>query len=129
MMGRLAQEGKLPQPGVGVLDGDQADAPGCVRLPGDDAPERVVFLGLRARNWGSLHERFQIGAGDLHTYLEDALLNADFHRWPSLVGDRILKSSTSVWETMTTEWCRLCLTEEDMNAIVAAIQRVLPAGT
>jgi predicted ATPase len=128
MMGRLAIDGKLPQPGIGVLDGDQADSAGCVRLPGDDAPERVVFLGLRGRNWGSLHERFGVGAGDLHTYLEDALLSPDFHRWPTLVGDRILKSSTSVWETMATEWCRLCLTDDARDVIVEAIQAALPVG-
>lgn len=128
MMGKLADNGKLPQPGLGVLDGDQEDLPGCVRLPGNDAPERVVFLGLREHNWGRLHERFGIGAGDLHTYLEDAVLNPDFHRWPSLVGDRILKSATSVWETMATEWCRECLTEAERDAVVGAIQGALPAG-
>lgn len=127
MMGRLASEGKLPHPGIAILDGDQVGAPGCVRLPGEDAPERVVFLGLRERNWSNLHERFGIGAGDLHTYLEDALLNPDFHRWPSLVGDRILKSATSVWEIMTTEWCRTCLTDASRDEIVEAIQSVLPA--
>lgn len=128
MMGNLAANAKLPQPGIGVLDGDQPEAPGCIRLPGGDAPERVVFLGLRERNWGHLHERFGIGAGDLHTYLEDALLNADFHRWPSLVGDRILKSATSVWETMATEWCRECLTDTARDLVAEAIQGVLPAG-
>jgi hypothetical protein len=97
-------------------------------LPGNDAPERVVFLGLRDRNWGSLHDRFGIGAGDLHTYLEDAILNADFHRWPSLVGDRILKSATSVWETMATEWCRECLTDEARDSVVDAVKAALPAG-
>jgi len=128
MMGRLANEGKLPQPGLGVLDGDQQESEGCVRLPGNDAPERVVFHGLRGHNWGRLHERFGIGAGDLHTYLEDALLNPDYHRWPSLVGDRILKSATSVWETMATEWCRECLITADRDVIVSEIQGAQPAG-
>jgi predicted ATPase len=128
MMGKLACDGKLPKPGIGVLDGDQQDSQGCVRLPGNEAPERVVFLGLREHNWGNLHERFGIGAGDLHTYLEDALLNADFHRWPSLVGDRILKSSSSVWETMATEWCRVCLTEAERNRIVGTIKGILPVA-
>ncbi|WP_257311378.1 ATP-dependent nuclease [Geothrix fuzhouensis] len=128
MMGKLAAAGKLPQPGLGVLDGDQAAADGCARLPGEDAPERVVFLELRDRNWGNLHDRFGIGAGDLHTYLEDAVLSPDFHRWPSLVGDRILKSATSVWETMATEWCRECLADDDRDMVVDAVKTILPAG-
>ncbi|QUO30648.1 hypothetical protein KEH57_26010 [Burkholderia cenocepacia] len=77
---------------------------------------------------GNLHERFGIGAGDLHTYFEDTLLNPDFHRWPTLVGDRILKSGTSVWETMVTEWCRICLTDDVRDGIVSAIQQTLPVG-
>lgn len=127
VMGRLASEGKLPTKGLAILDGDQEASQGCHRLPGNDAPERVVFTGLRERNWGRLHERFGIGAGDLHTYLEDAVLNPDFHRWPSLVGDRILKSATSVWETVVTEWCRECLLDVDRDGLVGAIRATLPA--
>lgn len=126
VMGQLAASDKLPHRGLAILDGDQEAAAGCERLPGGDAPERVVFLALRAKNWGQLHERFGIGAGDLHTYLEDAVLNPDFHRWPSLVGDRIIKSSASVWEVMATEWCRTCLADADRDSLVAAIQAKLP---
>jgi len=39
---------------VFFLDADNAAAPGCVLLPGDDAPERVVFKGLKAGKWGNL---------------------------------------------------------------------------
>ena len=126
VMGKLASENKLPNRGIGVLDGDQDATVGCALLPGGDAPERVVFLGLRDKNWGQLHERFGIGAGDLHTYLEDTILNPDFHRWPALVGDRILKSGTSVWETVATEWCRNCLLDGDRDALVNAVKNVLP---
>lgn len=125
MMGKLGQDGKLPQPGLGILDGDQQLAPGCIVLPGNDTPEKVVFQGLRDVNWASLHERFGIGAGDLHTYLEDAMLNDEFHRWPTMVGDRILKSATSVWETMVTEWCRVCLDDEVRDNFVAEIKAKL----
>lgn len=129
MMGQLAYDKKLPQAGLGILDGDQPESVGCVTMPGADAPERVVFSQLREKNWGQLHERFGIGAGDLHTYLEDAILTPDFHRWTNYVGDRIVKSSTSVWEIMATEWCRICLTEAEKDKIVDAIVAILPVGT
>jgi predicted ATPase len=128
VMGQLAAENKLPNRGIAIQDGDQEGAAGCTRLPGADAPERVVFFGLRSKNWGRLHERFGIGAGDLHTYLEDALLNPNFHRWPALVGDRILKSARSVWETVATEWCRECLSDADRDGLVNAIKTTLPAA-
>jgi predicted ATPase len=127
VMGQLSADNKLPQRGIAVLDGDQAAAPGCFNLPGAAAPERVVFSELQAANWADLHLRFGIGAGDLHTYLEDAVLNPDFHRWPTLVGDRVLKSSTSVWETVATEWCRACLSTDERDRIINSIRAVLGA--
>jgi|HigsolmetaAR201D_1030396.scaffolds.fasta_scaffold17855_1 Predicted ATPase len=129
MMGKLASEGKLPRPGLGVLDGDQESKPGCVKLPGDKAPEQIVFHGLRAANWGQLHDRFGVGAGSLHTYFEDAMLNPDFHKWPELVGDKILKSRTSVWETIVTEWCRICLDNQTRDAFVLSVKNVLPENS
>lgn len=90
--GQLAALKKLPHKALSVADGDTAESAGTIRLPGTRAPEQVVFDDLRGRNWSQLHERFGIGAGDLHTDLQDAMLDADFHRWPSLIGDRVLKA-------------------------------------
>jgi hypothetical protein len=126
VMGELAAAGKLPQPGLGVLDGDQTTAPGCAVLPGGDAPERVIFNGLRAKGWGKLHERFGIGAGDLHSYLDDVVLDPNFHRWPNLLGDRIIKSAVSVWETLVTEWCKECLLDLDRDALIGSVENLLP---
>jgi predicted ATPase len=128
MMGELTAKNKLPQKGLAVLDGDQPHSEGCIHLPGNDVPERVVFNGLKAKNWGKLHERFGVGAGDLHTYLEDTVLNPDFHRWPSILGDKVIKSATSVWETLATEWCRECLVVSDREAIISAINATLSSA-
>ena len=38
-------------------DGDNSSSRGCNLLPGDDAPERVVFEALHKINWGALHHR------------------------------------------------------------------------
>ncbi|WP_437953398.1 AAA family ATPase [Sorangium sp. So ce296] len=128
MMGGLAQARKLPHKAIAVVDGDTDANLGCIKLPGEHAPEKVVFGGLKEKSWSRLHERFGIGAGDLHTYLDDALLNPDFHRWPALVGDRVVKSSVSVWETVATEWCRVCLSPTDRDRIVDSIRTLLGAS-
>lgn len=125
MMGSLANSKKLSQPGIGILDGDQEHQQGCIKLPGNQAPEQVIFHGLKEKNWGHLHERFGIGAGDLHSYFEDAMLDPDFHAWPTKVGDKILKSKTSVWETMCTEWCKHCLDVEFQEDFFKSIENVL----
>lgn len=125
MMGKLSAKGKLPYKGLGVLDGDTEISDGCIRLPGSHAPEKVVYGELKQKNWVELHQRFGVGAGDLFSYLDDTLLNPDFHRWSALIGNRIVKSSDSVWETIATEWCKECLSLSDLDQIVDGIRSVL----
>jgi predicted ATPase len=128
IMGKLGFDKKLPGRGLGVVDGDTLATPGCICLPGTEAPEKVVFSELKQKNWSNLHERFGIGAGDLHTHLDDATLDGDFHRWPTLVGDKILKSGRSVWEVLTTEWCRVCLDPAELTRICDAVVGALEAA-
>lgn len=123
MLGRLAKEGKLPYKAIAILDGDHADA-NCSTLPGQVAPERLIYNGLRDKGWPNLSQRFGIGAGFLFTALEDAMREPDHHHWNGKVGDQILKSSVSVWEVMASEWCKACLTEDDRKRLVDAIEGV-----
>lgn len=125
MMGELSHENRLPHRSVSILDGDMEDAQGCIKLPGEDAPERVVFNALRDRGWPNLDARFGVGAGNLFDYLEDAMRDGNHHKWVSLVGDRVRKSATSVWEIMATEWARECLDEIDRNRIVETLAEKL----
>lgn len=125
MMGELSAGEKLPHKSISVLDGDMEPAKGCERLPGGDAPERVVFNGLRAADWVNLDDRFGIGAGTLFDHLEDAMRTENHHDWPAFVGDRIRKSGTTVWEVMATEWARRCLADEDRDQLVESLKKVV----
>lgn len=107
-----------------MTDGDHSH-PNCLTLPGSLAPERVVFGDLKANNWINLPERFGIGAGSLFATLDDAMLDPDHHKWPTLVGDQVAKSGTSVWEILCTEWCRSCLDENARQEIATAITAVI----
>lgn len=125
LLGDLAYKGKLPHKSLSVLDGDYSLTPGCVVLPGDSAPERVVFSGLKDAGWANLSERFGIGAGSLLQYLDDAMLTPKHHTWTTYVGDRIVKSASSVWETMCTEWCRECLDDGTRDDLVAHLKTMV----
>lgn len=120
-MGDLSANNRLPHRSLGVLDGDMDASQGCVSLPGNDAPERVVFGELRESNWPNLNERFGIGAGTLFNHLEDAMRDPNHHQWPTLVGDLIIKSEQSVWEIMAAEWSRRCLVEAERDRIFEAM--------
>jgi predicted ATPase len=121
MLGALGKEGKLPQKSLAILDGDYKDA-NCLSLPGEVAPERMVYAELKAAGWPNLAVRFGVGAGTLLTALEDAMLLPDHHKWNASVGDQINKSSSSVWEVLANEWCRSCLDQAKRTALSDAIR-------
>jgi hypothetical protein len=127
MLGLLGKAGKLPYRSAAVVDGDHRDK-NCLSLPGEVAPERMVYTDLKAKGWPNLSQRFGIGAGTLLTALEDAMLEPDHHRWNVLVGDRILKSSVSVWEVLANEWCKSCLKEDDRKILTDGIAAAANGG-
>lgn len=127
ILGGLGASGKLPYKAVGLLDGDCAEAPGCIKAPGTEAPERVVWEGLKQKGWRNLPERFGIGAGALFDALEDAMRDPDHHRWNQILGDRVRKSASSVWELLSSEWARNCLEPTELLRVRKEIEdRMLP---
>lgn len=127
MLGALGKAGKLPYKAVAVVDGDHTDA-NCLSLPGNLAPERMVYADLKAKEWPNLPNRFGVGAGTLLTALEDAMLEPDHHRWNAKVGDHVLKSSTSVWEILASEWCKSCLNPVDRQLLAQGLEAVANEG-
>lgn len=122
MLGGLATEGKLPyKKALAILDGDKDPGQSCLVLPGNEAPERIVYGDLKAQNYAGLNDRFGLGAGDLFTFLDDAQLSANHHGWNVSVGDKVLRSSASVWELLCSQWCKLGNREADRKALMDGI--------
>jgi len=46
-LGQMVESNRFPRPSLVFLDGDRGFSPGCLQLPGPDAPERVAFEALR----------------------------------------------------------------------------------
>jgi len=127
IMNKLGRQRRLPHKSIAVSDGDR-QVDGCLSLPGTKAPERVVFEGLRGLGWPELPNRFDIGAGSLLTYLEDAMLEPKHHKWTEIVGNQIVKSKTGVWEILSKQWCKSCLDHEYRNALTAKIDDVIASS-
>lgn len=116
---KLAKEKRLPQASMAVIDGDKKeDYPNCVALPGDLAPERMVFEDFKRINWDHLDDRFGIGAGTLYQILDDVILLPDHHDWTTYVGDKTKKGKQTVWSIMVEEWCRQCMDHEAADAFI-----------
>ncbi len=126
MLGGLSSAGKLPyKKALAILDPDKDPGNYCLRLPGTEAPERVVYADLKAQSYSGLNERFGVGAGDLFTFLDDAQLDADHHDWNAAIGNKVLRSSTSVWELLCNQWCRLGCRSEERKALMDSIMEKL----
>lgn len=123
MLGELGKNGRLPYKSVAIVDGDKPDK-NCLSLPGTLAPEKMVYSDLKAKNWANLDNRFGIGAGTLHTALEDAMLDPHHHSWNTRVGDQVRKSSTSVWEILANEWCKSCLDPKVRKALADSLEEI-----
>ena len=126
VLGSLADQDRLPNKSIAFIDGDQEDAQGCVKLPGNECPEKVVYTDLKNREYPKLVERFGVGAGSLFTIIDDAMLDPDPHNWNRTVGDKIRKSSLSVWETMTQVWCAEYLSNVERERIILKIREKIP---
>ena len=116
---KLEKEGRLPYKSISLPDGDmKGTAEVNITLPGNEAPERVVFLGLKEKGWNKLEERFGIGAGLLYSYLDAATLLPNHHDWCVEVGNKVKKSKNVIWSIMVEEWCKQCLNQDEADALV-----------
>jgi len=122
VLGQMVAKKRFPRPSCVFLDGDSSDAVGCALLPGQDAPERVVFAALQVRNWEGLNAR----VGRPHSQVADACSAAmtltDHHVWVNDAASRLLLGGSTLWQAMCAEWAENCLAERDGNAMVQAVQ-------
>jgi hypothetical protein len=121
-LGKMIEERRFPRPSCVFLDGDSSDAVGCLLLPGQDAPERVVFAALHDRNWQGLSAR----VGRPHSQVSDtcsAVMNfVDHHVWVNDAASRLLLGGSTLWQAMCAEWAENCLAEQDGKAMAQAVQ-------
>lgn len=124
-LGQMAAGNRFPRPTCVFLDGDQPDSPGCIIMPGKDAPERVIFEALSATGWDGLAVR----VGRSHSLLVDACNKAmtfdDAHEWVRLSADALNLGGQNLWQAMCAIWARNCLAVIDANKAIDPIREAL----
>lgn len=126
-LGQMASEKRFPRPSCVFVDGDQQKAVGCTVLPGDDAPERVVFADLAQNNWGELATRIARSHSEVSDACAAAMATSNHHDWIRLVGDRLLIGGDILWHAMCAQWAKSCLTDEAAESIVRPIADAVSA--
>lgn len=124
-LGTMVDKNRFPRPSCVFVDGDQAAARGCVQLPGDDAPERVVFEQLRAKNWLAVGSR----TGRSHSEISDAcnqsMTLSDHHDWLRTAATKLVLGGDTLWQAMCAEWAALCLDADVARKVTQPVEDAL----
>src|SRR5262245_53500211 len=107
-LGTMVADKRFTRPTVVFVDGDTDAGRGCHVLPGGDAPEQVVFKGLRAKAWANLCFVVNRDTSVVH----DACTNSmtlDHHEWVKFAANHMRYGAEALWRAMCGEWARECL--------------------
>lgn len=124
-LGIMASQSRFPRPTVVFLDGDQSASAGCHVLPGDEAPEWVVFEGLKDKNWPELAQRLGRSPSEVIDALNRAMSESDHHQWVKSAADRLFVGSDMLWQTMCAVWATSCATDDEKESVVDPIKMAL----
>jgi len=111
---------RFPRPTRVFLDGDQGEAPGCMLLPGGDAPERVVFNSLRDKNWLEVWSRIGRDLSEVTDHCERAMTFSNHHEWVKAAANQLRCGGDILWQAMCSEWARVT-PREDIQPILDTI--------
>jgi predicted ATPase len=121
-LGIMADQNRFPRPSFVFLDGDQGPSAGCLNLPGEDAPERVVFEALRSKNWLNVSGRIKRDFSDVADACLQAMSLPDHHEWITYAANKLVISADALWQTMCSEWATQCMAKDDVKEIVQPIE-------
>ena len=124
-LGQMVAAKRFPRPSRVFLDGDQPRAPGCDLLPGDDAPERVVFEALRKKNWAGIAERVGRPFSQVADQCGRAMTLNDHHEWIGEAANNLVLPGDILWQAMCAEWTTKCLSSYEAKSIVRPISDAL----
>jgi len=119
-LGQMAQDNRFPRPTAVFLDGDQDRSPGCILLPGEDAPERIVFGDLRDANWANLWTRVGRDISNVSDMCNRAMNLADHHEWVRFSANQLMCGGDVLWQSMCAEWAHRS-SQENAQYIIDAI--------
>lgn len=121
-LGLMVKQNRFPRPSRVFLDGDQAQAPGCVNLPGDDAPERVVFGSLKVVNWDGISQRVGRDFSFVADACERAMLRSNHHEWLEEAATKLVLRTDILWQAMCAQWATHQLTQLEAKATVQTVE-------
>jgi hypothetical protein len=125
VLGQMDHEKRFKRRTKVFVDGDQDARPGCTVLPGQEAPERVVFGSLKAKSWSKLAARLSRDYSLVADACSQAMTFDDHHEWVRLAANKLLVSGDLLWQQMCAEWVAECLHPDEAAKITQPIHDAL----
>lgn len=123
-LGQIVNAKRFPRPSRIFLDGDQGAATGCVLLPGNDAPERVVFGKLRQENWRHLWTRIGRDVATVSDACNRAMTLGDHHEWVRAAANELMCGGDVLWQAMCCEWAE-ATPKADLAEVIDSVESAL----
>ncbi|WP_409331149.1 AAA family ATPase [Trujillonella humicola] len=124
-LGQMVEQRRFPRPTCVFLDGDAGGAPGCEVLPGDDAPERVVFEALADADWPGLAQRLGRPYAEIADACSRAMTQPDHHDWVVAAASPLTVSGDNLWQAMCAEWATRLLPKLEAEGIARTVRDAL----
>jgi predicted ATPase len=124
-LGEMVNSHRFPRPSRVFLDGDQPVSVGCAILPGEDAPERVVFAALNERGWNGVALRTGREYARVADACERAMATPDHHQWTTLTASPLFLTTGNLWQAMCAEWTNCCLGQSEAAAVAQIVEDAL----
>lgn len=116
-LGIMVAQKRFKRPVGVLLDGDCAPGQGCFILPGEDAPERVVFSDLAAISWGDVWVKVGRTLSDVSDACNDAMTLSNHHDWVQAAANRLYLGGNVLWQALCSEWATRKMKAEDAAAV------------
>jgi predicted ATPase len=124
-LGMMAHQKRFPRPSLVFLDGDQAPAQGCIVLPGEDAPERVVFEALQSATWPNVANRIGRGTSETIDALSNSMMLGNHHDWITFAADRLTLGGDILWQALAASWATNCASKDELQCVAQPVRDAL----
>jgi len=121
-LGLMNHQNRFPKPTIVLLDGDQDPSDGCLILPGNDAPERVVYENLDLLGFPTVANIVSRSHSDLVNYCQTAMTLPDHHDWNKSVADNIICGGNELWRALCRSWVEHVYMPDVTNFLAIAVR-------
>lgn len=121
-LGLMNHQNRFPKPTIVLLDGDQDPSDGCLILPGNDAPERVIYDALNDIGFPKVAAIISRSHSDLVNHCQTAMTLPDHHDWNKSVADNIICGGNELWRALCRTWVEDVYQPDLTNCLVIALR-------